>query len=58
MTERYKEKLMMFMLVKRMAKDDIEALRFIKYTKENMNYEKVDRLYKEACKRYRKEIKQ
>lgn len=59
MTERQKEKVLLFMLMRRILMNktdnaDVEALNYILKLKNGMNYETADMLYKKACKEYRK----
>ena len=60
MTERQKEKILLYMVIRKIVekkyenKIDIETLEYIQKLKNNVNFEKYDKMYKKSVKVYRK----
>lgn len=54
MTDRQKDKLLIFALVKSLADNERQAINFIRYSKEFLDFDTLDKRYKKAMKEYRR----
>ena len=60
MTERQKDKVMLYMIIRSMLKNknedniDMKALDYILKVKNGLNFEEADKMYKRACREYRR----